>query len=57
MDEEEDPVLAAADNLAANVRSFLSSLPFVAPEQVEFQSMVKLREPLDEYNIARHGEP
>jgi hypothetical protein len=47
----------AADNLAANVRSFLTSLPFMAPEQVEFQSKVKLQEPLDEYNIVRHGEP
>jgi hypothetical protein len=50
-------VFGSADNLAANVRSFLGSLNFMAPEMVETQAMIKLREPLDEYNIARHGEP
>jgi hypothetical protein len=50
----DDELKEAADNLAANVKSFLSSLPFVAPEQIEFQAQVKLREPLEEYENVRN---
>jgi hypothetical protein len=42
--------MESVSNLAANVRSFLGSLPYVAPEQVEFQAEVKLRQPLAEYD-------
>jgi hypothetical protein len=46
----------AADNLASNVRSFLTSLPFMAPEQISFQAQVKLQEPLDEYMEVRYDD-
>lgn len=48
----------AANALAAGVRSFLSSLPYMAPEMVEFQARVKLAEPLAEYEVAAAaGDP
>ena len=45
----------AAEHLAAGVRSFLSSLPFMAPETVGLQARVKLAEPLAEFE--RSPEP
>ena len=43
----------AAEDLAAGVRDFLSSLPYMAPEMVELQAKVKLGEPLADYDAAR----
>jgi hypothetical protein len=48
----------AANALAAGVRSFLSSLPYMAPETVELQARTKLAEPLAEYEVAAAvGDP
>ena len=42
--------LEAAAGLAEGVRSFLSSLPYMAPEAIGFQAKVKLAEPLADYD-------
>lgn len=55
-DENRSAKDEAADWLASNVRSFLSSLPYTAPEALELQASVKLREPLEGYEAARRGE-
>jgi hypothetical protein len=47
-------VADVADELAAGVRSFLSSLAFMAPEAVELQARVKLAEPLAGYDAIVH---
>jgi hypothetical protein len=54
-DNPVNEALAAAEALAAGVRSFLSSLPFTAPESVDFQAQAKLAEPLRDYEAARGG--
>lgn len=46
-----------ADELAAGVRSFLSSLSFMAPEMVELQAQVKLAQPLAGYEAAKESDP
>jgi hypothetical protein len=51
--DDKDEIIESADNLASNVKSFLASLPYVAPEMIEFQANVKLAEPLAEYQIVR----
>lgn len=45
----------AADALAGGIRSFLSSLPYAAPEAIGYQARVKLAGPLAEYE--RNGTP
>jgi hypothetical protein len=40
----------AAQSLAAGVRSFLASLPFMAPEMIDTQARVKLLEPLARFS-------
>ncbi len=45
----------AADNLAANVKSFLGSAPFCAPENFPFIIEEKLTKPLAEYEDAVRG--
>jgi hypothetical protein len=42
----------AADKLAAMVKSFIKSAPFVAPENMEFMVEEKLNRPLSEYEAA-----
>lgn len=37
------------ESMAAGIQSFLSSLPYCAPENVAFQAKVKLGEPLAEF--------
>lgn len=44
--------LEAADALAGGVKSFLESLPFMAPEMVGTQAQIKLAEPLQDYKRA-----
>jgi hypothetical protein len=41
--------LEAADELAAGVESFLKSLPYLAPEAIDFHVQVRLREPLEAF--------
>lgn len=45
----------AADNLAAGVRSFLESFPYMAPEMIGMQARVKLAEPLRDYELMRES--
>jgi hypothetical protein len=37
------------EELAAGVRGFLGTLPYMAPEAVELQARIRLAEPLAEY--------
>lgn len=43
----------ATSALAGGVRSFLSSLAFMAPEAISFQARVKLAEPLAEWEASQ----
>jgi hypothetical protein len=45
----------AAEALAGGVRSFLSSLPYTAPEAIDFQARVKLAGPLEEYESVQRA--
>lgn len=51
--EERPDVGEAAEELAANVRSFVGALPFVAPEALQFHVDERLKIPLAEYDQAR----
>lgn len=48
--------VVAADALAAGVRSFLSSLPYQAPEAISFQASAKLLVPLREFEAVIEGQ-
>lgn len=59
--EEFTELVEAMQTFASNVRSFLDSLPFMAPESLGMHADVRLRQPLDAFHEAlaalkSHGE-
>jgi hypothetical protein len=50
--EQFTELMGAMQTLASNVRSFLDSLPFMAPESVGMHADVRLRQPLDAFHEA-----